>query len=259
MQGLPPRVDVGFVRAGPAAAPWVPHVLDAGELARWSALRPAGRPLFLAAHVGVRVVASMQVAWAGSEPQAAPDLSAYGWVSRTSGKPSLTFRDGSPQPLHISVAHAGSMALVAVAPHGPIGVDIEHIDARRPLLALARRFFSPEEAAMLEDCAADERRALFHQLWTRKEAVLKTTGAGLRGGMAVRVDSVPARDGWRRVELHGHGAPLFVRDLPSPDPALVAAIAIEGEPGELRIGRMSLTEQAGPDAAACVHALDGHD
>jgi len=234
MQALRPMVDVAFVPAGPDDAPWVAEVLDPGELARWHAMRPAGRPLFLAAHVGVRMVAAFRMIWSGPEPAAALALSAFGWHPDPTGKPHLTYRDGSPLPLHVSVAHASRTALVAAAEQGPIGVDLEHIEPRRPLLALARRFFSPAEARAVEDAGTDGRVALFHRLWTRKEAVLKTTGAGLRGGLSVPVDGPPDRDGWRRVELPGRDAPVFVRDLRSPDPALVAALAIEGQPGAVR-------------------------
>ena len=70
-------------------------------------------------------------------------------------------------------------------------------------LAIARRFFAAEESAQLEACGSDERSLLFHQWWTRKEAVLKATGIGLRGGLTVRVDAPADRDGWRRVTLRG--------------------------------------------------------
>lgn len=240
MQALPPMVDVAFVHAGPDDAPWVAEVLDPGELARWQAMRPAARPLFLAAHVGVRMVAAFRLIWAGPEPAPAPALSSFGWNPGPTGKPHLTYRDGSPLPLHVSVAHAAKTALVAAAGHGPIGVDVEHVEPRRPLVALARRFFSPAEAAAVESAATDSRVALFHQLWTRKEAVLKATGAGLRGGLSVPVDGPADRDGWRRVELPGRDAPMFVCDLRSPDAALVAALAIEGQPGAVR--QMTLME-----------------
>ena len=155
----------------------------------------------------------------------------------------LTFRDGRPQPLHVSVAHGGGLAAAAVCDHGPIGVDVEHVDARRNLLAIARRFFAPEEHAQLERCGSDERTALFHQWWTRKEAVLKATGIGLRGGLTVRVDGPADRDGWRPCALDGHDAPLFVRDLRTPDVGVFGAIAIEGQPGVVQIGRHTTVEE----------------
>lgn len=231
VRGLPPMIDVTFVPAVDGSPGWVPHVLDPDELSRWSTLHATGRPLFLAAHVGARMLVARRIAWASEPPMAGPELGELGWVTDPSGKPRVTFRDGRPQPLHVSVAHGGGLAAAAVCDHGPIGVDVEHVDARRNLLAIAARFFSGEEHAELARCGPDERTALFHQWWTRKEAVLKATGAGLRGGLTVRVDAPPDPDGWRRVELPGHAPPLFVRDLRTPDAGVLGAIAIEGQPG----------------------------
>ena len=230
MRGLPPPIDVTFIPGVAGEPAWAPHVLDADELARWTSLHATGRPLFLAAHVGARMLVVRRL-WATDESVAAPELSELSWSTLPSGKPMLTFRDGRPQPLHISVSHGGGLAAVAVSEHGPIGIDVEHVDSRRHLLAIAKRFFAPDEHAALERCGTDERTALFHQWWTRKEAVLKATGIGLRGGLTVRVDGPADRDGWRSVSLRGHDAPLFVRDLRTPDVAVFGAIAVEGQPG----------------------------
>ncbi|BCS35359.2 hypothetical protein TBR22_A45860 [Luteitalea sp. TBR-22] len=237
VRALPPMIHVAFVPAIPGTPPWAAHVLDQDELARWGQLHEAGRPLFLAAHVGARMLAAYRLAWGdGTSPLAdtPPDLEAFGWHTLPSGKPMLTYRDGRPQPLHISVAHGGGHAAVAVCDHGPIGIDLEHVDPRRRILPIARRFYAEDEHARLEACGEDERTALFHQWWTRKEAVLKATGVGLRGGLTVRVDATPDADGWREVHLAGHPAPIHVRDLRTPDPSLVAAVAIEGQPGAVQ-------------------------
>lgn len=231
MLALPPLIDVLFIPGMAGEPEWVPQVLDPGELSRWGSLHAIGRPLFLAAHLGVRMLASRRIAWATDPPSAAPDLGEFGWDTQPSGKPMLTFRDGRPQPLHVSAAHGGGLAAVAVCDHGPIGIDVERVESRRNLIAIAQRFFAPEESEMLERCSADERTALFHQWWTRKEAVLKATGAGLRGGLTVRVDAPADREGWRRVALDGYDAPLYVRDLRTPDVGVFGAVAIEGQPG----------------------------
>jgi 4'-phosphopantetheinyl transferase len=201
VRALPPLIEVTFVPAMHGEPPWVEHVLDAGELARWRTLHPTGRPLFLAAHVGVRALAARRASFDSGERGRVPELTDFAWKTLPSGKPLLTFRDGRPQLLHVSVAHGGGMAVAAVCEHGPIGVDVEHVDTRRNLMAIARRFFAAEESIQLDACGNDERSLLFHQWWTRKEAVLKATGLGLRGGLTVRVDGVADRDGWRRVDL----------------------------------------------------------
>ena len=245
MRPLPPLIDVTFIPGVAGEPDWVPFVLDSAELARWTSLHATGRPLFLAAHAGVRMLAALRIAWATDPPSVAPELAEFAWVTQPSGKPILTFRDGRPQPLHVSVSHGGGLAAAAVCDHGPIGIDVERVESRRNLLGIAKRFFAPEEHDALERCGPDERTALFHQWWTRKEAVLKATGDGLRAGLTVRVDGPPDRDGWRRVVLDGHDAPLFVRDLRTPDLAVFGAIAIDGQPGVVRAMHAWLDVAAG--------------
>lgn len=234
VRALPPLIHFLFMPGVPGEPAWVPHVLDPAELARWTTLHAIGRPVFLAAHMGVRMLASLHLSLAGDPPGPAPDPEEFGWETLPSGKPMLTFRDGRPLPLHMSVSHGGGLAAAAVCDHGPIGIDVERIDNRRNLLAIAERFYAPDEYEALTQCSTDERTSLFHQWWTRKEAVLKATGVGLRGGLTVRVDAAPDSEGWRRVALDGHEAPLFVRDLRTPDPGVFGAIAIEGQPGVLQ-------------------------
>jgi 4'-phosphopantetheinyl transferase len=243
VRALPPLIDVTFIPGVAGLPGWVPQVLDDDERARWSSIHPTGRPLFLAAHVGVRMLAARRAAWLVDPPGEVPGLDAFGWATLPSGKPMLTFRDGRPQPLHVSVSHGGGLAAAAVCDHGPIGVDVERVESRRNLIAIAQRFFAPEESALLGRCGADERTALFHQWWTRKEAVLKATGAGLRGGLTVRVDAPADRDGWRRVALDGHDALLYVRDLRTPDVGVFGAIAIEGQPGVVQAVHMTVGER----------------
>jgi 4'-phosphopantetheinyl transferase len=234
VRDLPPLIHYAFFPGIPGDPPWVPYVLDPDELARWSTLHATGRPVFLAAHAGVRALAALHIGFAAEPPATAPEPSEFGWATLPSGKPMLTFRDGRPQSLHMSVAHGGGMAAAAVCDQGPIGIDVERVDSRRNLLAIAERFFTPAEHEQLAACSSDERLSLFHQWWTRKEAVLKATGIGLRGGLTVRVDGTPDSDGWRRVALDGHQPPLFVRDVRTTDPGVFAAIAIEGRPGVLQ-------------------------
>ena len=71
----------------------------------------------------------------------------------------------------------------------------------------------------------------------------KATGVGLRGGLTVRVDAPADRDGWRPVALDGHDAPLFVRDLRTPDAGVFGAIAIEGQPGVVQVVTTAVDER----------------
>jgi 4'-phosphopantetheinyl transferase len=64
-----------------------------------------------------------------------------------------------------------------------VGVDVEVRRPRARALELARRFFAPQEAAILEQLPPDEHLAAFLTLWTAKEAVLKAHGGGLSYGL----------------------------------------------------------------------------
>lgn len=83
--------------------------------------------------------------------------------------------------LQFSVAHSGDNVAVAIA-HTPIGIDIEqqqiaHIDWQ----LISQTYFSASEQILL---AQDPQpQSLFALLWTRKEAILKATGAGLNEDM----------------------------------------------------------------------------
>ena len=72
---------------------------------------------------------------------------------------------------HFSLTHSGTLAALAVS-ETPVGLDIEKI---APVRRAAARALTIEERDYMK--ADPERR--FAYLWTRKEAVLKCTGAGL--------------------------------------------------------------------------------
>ena len=73
--------------------------------------------------------------------------------------------------LSISFSHTGG-AVAAALSESPVGVDLE---GPRPVnLRLAERFFTAAELAY----AVDEAR--FLEVWTRKEALLKREGRGIR-------------------------------------------------------------------------------
>ncbi|MBB5886198.1 4-phosphopantetheinyl transferase [Xanthomonas sp. LMG 8992] len=95
-------------------------------------------------------------------------------------------RPGLHAPLaHLDTgwSHSGDYLLVAVAAHARLGVDIERQRPRPRLLELARRFFHPEEVALLAALAAPAREALFFRLWCAKEALLKAHGHGIAFGL----------------------------------------------------------------------------
>lgn len=92
------------------------------------------------------------------------------------GKPALASPD---VPLHFNVSHSGAIALIAVTTLAPIGVDVELEKPLSDWRAVAARFFSEAERAQLAAMTAAGRQHGFYRCWTRKEAIIKATGAGL--------------------------------------------------------------------------------
>lgn len=64
--------------------------------------------------------------------------------------------------------------------HEPVGVDIEDLGRRPSFAALAERYFHVNEQAKWRAADPSESAATWLEIWTRKEAVLKAHGLGLR-------------------------------------------------------------------------------
>lgn len=94
----------------------------------------------------------------------------------------------SDVPLYYNVAHAADKILIAISDK-PVGVDVEYMDRKLDTTDIARTCFSPAEHAYVSK-SADSITA-FYQLWTRKEALLKSTGKGIDDDIV----HVPALDG----------------------------------------------------------------
>jgi 4'-phosphopantetheinyl transferase len=137
------------------------------------------------------------------------------------GKPEV---DG----VHVNASHAQGLALVALTHAGQVGVDVERVErtTRADELDLARRFFTPAEAAALEATGEVDRPRAFLRLWTRKEAALKAWGRGVSGGLE-RVDVRAVGPVWSKVHIDGFG-PVWVTDLDVGE-AHLAALSIVAE------------------------------
>ncbi len=92
------------------------------------------------------------------------------------GKPRISTPEGAD--VHFNLSHSGNVAMIAVG-RAPIGVDVEKEREVRCLEDVARRFFTPAEAAVVVDLPVGRRRAAFFRCWTRKEAVIKALGKSI--------------------------------------------------------------------------------
>lgn len=93
------------------------------------------------------------------------------------GKPSLA---APAMPVHFNLSHSAEYAIYAISPRHECGIDIEWLDREIDHDALALRFFSAREHAELQRIPEAARKRAFLTCWTRKEAVIKATGKGLR-------------------------------------------------------------------------------
>lgn len=118
----------------------------------------------------------------GAYGDVSPD--ALEFVAGEHGKPSLAGA-AAGRGLEFNLAHSGEIALVAIARGRAVGVDVERWDPGIDHRDLAERFFSPGEREALADLAgsADRLAEGFCSAWSRKEAYLKATGAGITRGL----------------------------------------------------------------------------
>ena len=133
--------------------------------------------------------------WLVRDPTKTPEQQARAWLAprlacTAEAMPLARTAHGRPHLLaphaqeDVSWSHSGQGLLVAHARDAVVGIDLEYARPRKQVLALARRYFHPDEAAWLE-AMPDEavRQAAFIRLWCAKEAVLKAHGRGLAFGL----------------------------------------------------------------------------
>ena len=99
------------------------------------------------------------------------------------GKPFAVVHE-TPVPISFNVSHSGKHGLIAFAPVGRLGVDIEEILPRRNLEGLIEDVFGPGEQYDLKLARGCQKTRLFLRLWTTKEALLKAIGMGLAFDMS---------------------------------------------------------------------------
>jgi 4'-phosphopantetheinyl transferase len=195
-------------------------VLTAAELARAGRFHFArDRDRFIAARAILRAILSGYLALA---PQAVPI--AYGPY----GKPYLP-----ASGLRFNLTHAGDLALYAFVRGHEVGVDLECARPGLDPADLARRFFSPREAAALLSLPSALRPQAFLACWARKEAYVKARG----GGLSIPLDSfsvslLPGEPA-ALLEPAGEAARWSLLAL-DPAPGYVACVAVEGKGWRVR-------------------------
>lgn len=198
-------------RAGGRALRLAPGLLDGGQLERLAALRHAAdRWTYAAGHVALRRLLGARL---GLAPQAVrftrrPCAGCGG----PHGRPEVA----GGGDVRFSLSHSGDFALIAIATE-PVGVDIERVPAAETADSVSE-VLHPYEAAELAALPADLRPAAVTRAWTRKEAYLKGTGAGLSRSTTLDYLGTGPTPG-------AHPQDWTVRDVSVPD-GYAAAVAV---------------------------------
>jgi 4'-phosphopantetheinyl transferase len=220
-----PRLATGGAQvwwASPGdARPWHEALLDDGERARYAALpTPAGRQRFL---VGCALLRLLLAAHLGLPPSRVPLRRDCDRCGGPHGKPRV-----AAGGVEVSVSHSAERIAVAAAVGAPLGVDVERIGAGLDADGIARRLLTQAESATYRALPPRDRVRSLLTYWTRKEAVLKATGDGLRVSPAL-------------LEVSG----------PDEEPRLLAWPGRPGMPGRTSLHRLT----AGPDHVASLAVI----
>lgn len=149
-------------------------------------------------------------------------------VQPPGGKP--RFSGGRPG---FSISHAGRVAVCGFG-QGEIGVDVEEVVPVDPALWAILR---PEERAYLERAPEDRRMAVFFQLWTGKESLVKARG-GVLADLLEQESLITAEGRWKE-RVDG----FLLRRLPFPAAGYELAVAMkEEEP--ITLVRLELPEDS---------------
>ena len=138
------------------------------------------------------------------------------------GKPFLMELDGKPRP-EFNMTHSKGVGLYAFAIDQEVGVDVETIDRKVDAEGVARRFFTERESESI--CGEPEGllKEAFVRTWTCKEACLKWTGAGLKGGL--KTHEILFSESWTEPEAVGEERQP-VLDMLEPGEGFVGALAV---------------------------------
>lgn len=93
------------------------------------------------------------------------------------GKPALDTRVHGRNAVAFNLSHSGTLAALAVARDGSIGVDLE-IVAAGPERSMVLQLLAPDERRDAQRLDAAALLRAFRIAWTRKEACLKAVGTG---------------------------------------------------------------------------------
>ena len=157
--------------------------------------------MFLASHAALRLALATYTGTAAHE---------LAFETGSGGRPELAGSTGTPS-IRFNLTHTSGLFAVSLTRRVACGVDAERLSTCAVDDSLLSSILSPSEHAHMGTLARNEATVAFHRLWTRKEAVLKALGLGLKvdprcvlvgdeGGLAIVSDPIVElrlRTGWQ--------------------------------------------------------------
>lgn len=225
-------------------------VLDDNELGRRARFaRRQDRDRFIVGSALARIVLGCHLCCAPSAVRLDRSCSI---CSEPHGKPRV-MHSGA---LELSVSHAGGRIVVAVARAHALGVDVECVDSRARVEDLFSEVLVLEERRALA-IAAEGHRGGFLRYWTRKEAILKATGDGLRVALkdltVSAPDEPPVLRDWRGRSAMAERVSLF--DL-QPGEGYSASLAVLDASAGIEILELDASDLLTGDARAAQAPAD---
>jgi 4'-phosphopantetheinyl transferase len=129
--------------------------------------------------------------------------------------------------LAFNLSHSDALAICAVTAEGEIGADVERVRPLDDADLLVERYFAADEQRRYRALDASQRVPAFYSIWTRKEAFVKATGAGL--GRELQSFDVEVSPEATEPRLTSRTEPAGLWSLRAfvPRPGYIAAVALD--------------------------------
>ena len=81
--------------------------------------------------------------------------------------------------VYFNLAHSQDLAIYAISGDREVGIDLEYIDLKCDVDAIAKNYFLPLEQKLIKGLSDRAKYLAFFKAWTLKEAYGKATGQGI--------------------------------------------------------------------------------
>ena len=81
--------------------------------------------------------------------------------------------------VYFNLAHSQDLAIYAISGDREVGIDLEYIDLKCDVDAIAKNYFLPSEQKLIKGLSDRAKYLAFFRAWTLKEAYGKATGQGI--------------------------------------------------------------------------------